>query len=269
MQRCRDRPGPEGQPGQQTRERRLREREADQDGYAQGTRGEGVDADRQGCDDQHGRPQPAARPERRHPRRVAPPQLRRQGLRDRPGDRDRQRQPARVQEVGEDQRPRPPLADEPRHRRPDREAARHHHRRAPAARGAAVTQGGLHEPRAADPERRPGSGALQEADQEQQRLARGRRDVEQRGHDRQHRGRQRHLAAAPAVGGRAGDEQCRRQAQRIDSEQGGHRRVRHAQLVAVDEEERRRDVGAGRDPEEQHADPPLRAPAHRDLTSAA
>ena len=44
-----------------------------------------------------------------------------------------------------------------------------------------MAQGGLHEPGAADAEGRARTCALQEADQEQQRLARGRRDVEQRG----------------------------------------------------------------------------------------
>jgi hypothetical protein len=140
-----------------------------------------------------------------------------------------------VQQVGQDQGPRSPLADLARVDRSDREASRHGNR-CHARTGGVTAKGRLHQPGAADAEHRSRGCPLEEPDDVEEGLAVGCED-EQRCGGCADRSRQDDPAASELVGGATRYRQREHQAEGVDAEDRGQGRICHRESLAVDQEQ--------------------------------
>ncbi len=174
-----------------------------------------------------------------------------------------------VQEVGQDQRPRPPLADHAGGGGTDPEPAGHRDRGHARAGQAPSPYGGLDQPRAADAEDRARDRTLREPREVEQRLAVLGDDEEEGRQSGAERCGEHHASTAPPVRGLPRERQRQHQAQRIDAEDRRQRLVRHRQLVAVDQQQRGGHVGPGGRREEKQTQAVVRRHRHLAHTATA
>jgi len=174
-----------------------------------------------------------------------------------------------VHQIGEHGRRRAELAEQAARQRTEREARRHGEGGAPAA---GPLTGGLRQlahPGAAHTEDDAAHHALQEPGSEEQgeRVAGG---GECQGRQpRQDDARDRDAAPSQPVGQLTGEEQGRDEAGGVAAEQGGEHLRREVQPFLVDEEQRGRDVRAGRDGEQrEHRSLPGHRPTLRTAATA-